>query len=138
MKYYKTKTEIRAIDSDQEFLVEKDWVEITIEEVMEITNPPLSAEEIKQGEIAKWKSERDIKVQNIEVTYKDVVYQGEEKSQDRMSRAVSALPNTDVTTLWVAKDNSVQLLNKEDLQNILLLARTEMSRIWIEGRPDGF
>lgn len=97
-----------------------------------------TAEEVKQGEISKWKSERDIKVQNIEVTYKDVVYQGDEKSQDRMSRHINALPNTEVTTMWVAKDNSVQILNKEDLQNILLLAGAEMSKIWIEGRPDGF
>lgn len=33
MKYYKTSTDIRAIEEGQEFLVQADWVEITLDEV---------------------------------------------------------------------------------------------------------
>ena len=39
MRYFKTKTDIRAIDSDQEFLIEADWVEITLEDVIELNKP---------------------------------------------------------------------------------------------------
>lgn len=33
MKYYKTQIEIRAIEEGQEFLIESDWIEVTLEEV---------------------------------------------------------------------------------------------------------
>ena len=36
MKYYKTQTEIFGIEDGQENLVQSDWVEITIEEVLEL------------------------------------------------------------------------------------------------------
>lgn len=39
MKYYKTETEIRAIEDGQEFLVQEDWVEITLEELQELQKP---------------------------------------------------------------------------------------------------
>ena len=53
MKYYKTQNEIRAIgqegdiDGDQSKLVQKDWIEISYEEMMEITNPLKEPEQIK-------------------------------------------------------------------------------------------
>ena len=33
MKYYKTQTEIRAIEEGQEFLIQSDWVELSDEEL---------------------------------------------------------------------------------------------------------
>lgn len=36
MKYYKTQTDIRAIDEGQEFLIQEDWIEITFEEAQVI------------------------------------------------------------------------------------------------------
>ena len=53
MKYYKTQNEIRAIgqegdiDGDQSKLVQKDWIEISYEEMMKITNPLKEPEQIK-------------------------------------------------------------------------------------------
>lgn len=54
MKYYKTNNGIRAIgekgdiDGDQSKLVQKDWIEITYDEMMKITNPPKTAKEIEE------------------------------------------------------------------------------------------
>lgn len=83
MKYYKTLTEIMAIDENQEELVQKDWIEITFEEVMEITNPPLSEKEIeakrissinlKAGEIieAKYPIYKQLNITNLLAPYTD-------------------------------------------------------------------
>ena len=76
------------------------------------------------------KANRTTLVENIEVEYNGVVYQGDETSQDRMSRAINGLPD-DVTTIsWKAKDNSSQELNRLDLKEILFLAGQEQTRIW--------
>jgi len=85
--------------------------------------------------IQKWKKERQEKVDNIEVTYNNVVYQGDELSQTRIARAITAMGDSD-TIDWVAKDNSVHPLTKDDLKAILLKAGQEQSKIWVEGRPE--
>lgn len=91
-------------------------------------------EVLKTQKLQEWKTNRTELVQNIEITYNEVIYQGDEKSQDRMSRAINGLQDTD-TIQWVAKDNSVHDLLKEDLISILSLAGNEQSRLWIEGKP---
>lgn len=54
MKYYKTQNGIRAIgekgdlDGDQSKLVQKDWVEISYDEMMEITNLPKTQKELEE------------------------------------------------------------------------------------------
>ena len=79
---------------------------------------------------AESKKTRAVLVENIEVEYNGVVYQGDETSQDRMSRAINGLPD-DVTTIsWKAKDNSSQELTRLDLKEILFLAGQEQTRIW--------
>ena len=61
MKYYKTQNGIRAIgekgdiDGDQSKLVQKDWIEISYDEMLAITNPPKTAEELLQEQINEYK-----------------------------------------------------------------------------------
>ena len=69
-------------------------------------------------------------VSEIEVMYQEVIYQGDETSQDRMSRAINGLPDDTTTMSWKAKDNSMQELNRLDLKEILFLAGQEQTRIW--------
>ena len=90
----------------------------------------------KQAEYQSWKSERQNKVDNLEVIYNEVVYQGDELSQTRMARAVSVMDDSE-TTQWVAKDNSIQTLNKADLSAILKEAGIKQTLIWNENRPEG-
>ena len=56
MKYYKTKlNEIRAIDKGQDFLIQEDWIEITNEEMLAITNPPKTDEQILAEQVQEYK-----------------------------------------------------------------------------------
>lgn len=88
----------------------------------------------KETEYQNWKTERQNKVDNLEITHNDIIYQGDETSQTRMSRAISIMNDTE-TTEWVAKDNSIQILNKSDLSDILKEAGIRQTQIWNEGRP---
>lgn len=74
--------------------------------------------------------DRYTKVSNIEVDYNGVMYQGDEESQNRMSRAINGLPDNTTTISWKAKDNSSQELTRVDLKEILFLAGQEQTRIW--------
>ena len=76
------------------------------------------------------KANRTILVESIEVKYNGISYQGDETSQDRMSRAINGLPDDIATILWKAKDNSSHELTRLDLKEILFLAGQEQTRIW--------
>lgn len=91
----------------------------------------LTDEELAPYLNAENKKTRAVLVGTIEVLYQGIVYQGDETSQDRMSRAINGLPDDTTTTLyWKAKDNSRQELNRLDLKEILFLAGQEQTRIW--------
>jgi hypothetical protein len=87
--------------------------------------------------LADWKIERQNKVDNIEVLYNGVIYQGDEVSQGRMSVAINGLPDDTTTIPWVAKDNTVTPLNRLQLKEILLDAGTQQSLVWNLNRPTG-
>ena len=89
---------------------------------------------LKQS-ITAWKQTRQVKIDAIEVTYKGVIYQGDETSQTRMTKAITALPDSTTTVPWTAKNNTIQNLTKVDLQVILLDAGTQQSVLWNQGRP---
>ena len=78
-----------------------------------------------------FKAQRQEAVDNLEVTYEDIIYQGDEVSQGRMSRAILALPDDTTTTLWIAKDNTPVQLTKGDLSIILRLAGEAQTVLWI-------
>ena len=90
----------------------------------------------KEYEYNQWKAERQSKVDNIEVELNGAIYQGDETSQTRIARAVYVMEDTD-TTMWVAKDNSVNELSKADLKYILREAGIKQTLIWNDGRPEG-
>ena len=78
-----------------------------------------------------FKAQRQEAVDNLEVTYEGTIYQGDEVSQGRMSRAILALPDDTSTTLWIAKDNTPVQLTKGDLSIILRLAGEAQTVLWI-------
>lgn len=79
--------------------------------------------------ILKTKLEKNLLVNNIEIVYKNITYQGDETSQDRISRAINSLTNDLQTITWKAKDNSKQILTRYELKQILSLAMQEQSKI---------
>lgn len=83
------------------------------------------------AELEKLKSERAAAIQNIKVTTKSGnVFDGNEISQSRLSRAISVMTDSDLIN-WVLADNSIASVKKSELQEALKLANTEMSRLWV-------
>ena len=74
------------------------------------------------------KQNMQMKINSIEINYNGVVYQGDEKSQDRISRAIVGMDDDD-TIEWKAKDNSKVTLLKSDLKQILRLAGVEQTKL---------
>ena len=89
----------------------------------------------KEELLKEWKEQRQKKVDNIEVTYNNVVYQGDELSQTRIARAITAMGDSDSID-WIAKDNTIHKLTKDDLKAILLKAGQIQAKLWVEGRPE--
>ena len=113
---------------------------ISIDEGLKIvtkTYPAVEKTEEDKYQIAlkNWKSDRQQAVDNIEVTYNGIIYQGDEESQSRMSRAILGLPDDVATIDWVAKDNMVYPLTRGDLVAILHDAGSQQTALWTEGRP---
>lgn len=77
------------------------------------------------------KKNMSLAISKIEIEYNGIIYQGDETSQDRISRTLNGMPDTE-TILWKAKDNSIQTLTKEDLRIILYKAGQEQTRILLE------
>ena len=111
------------------------FIDITLWLESNTAEDEFSAEEIAEQNLAAWKVNRTNAVRNIEVTYDSVVYQGDETSQERMSRAITAAADDAETIGWVAKDNSIHLLTRVDLKVILKDAGNQQSVLWVSGRP---
>ena len=61
------------------------------------------------------------------------VFDGDEKSQDRMVRAIQVAAITGLTeTQWKLADNSRVMVTLDELKEALALSGQEMSRIWLE------
>lgn len=85
-----------------------------------------------------FKEERQRLVNSIEVEYQGNMYQGDELSQDRISRAINGLPNDSSLILWKTKSNSTVNLTRVDLKEILFLAGEKQTLLWIRtGEENG-
>jgi hypothetical protein len=98
--------------------------------IIELDNSKQEKEQLA----AEWKANRELLVSQIEVEYNGHIFQGDETSQDRMSRALAVLPD-DMNTTWRTSDNQNVSISKDDLKEILFLAGQEQTRIWFEDEP---
>lgn len=57
-------------------------------------------------------------------------FDGDEASQDRMSRAITALDPGE-TTLWILADNTPTYITREELREALRLAGEAQTAIWV-------
>lgn len=94
---------------------------------VEVTNAYI--ENIRLQEAKKLRQE---KVDSIVVTTASgKAFDGDEQSQGRMSRAITALSPAETTT-WVLSDNTPTQTTREELQEALRLAGAEQTVIWVE------
>lgn len=93
---------------------------------------PLPVEVIAERNLAKAKLARLGQVREIKVTtLSGKEFDGDEDSQNRMSRAISAMNDGD-STQWVLADNTVVQVSKAELKEALRLAGAAMTTIWMQ------
>lgn len=110
---------------------------VTVSEGVAVRNwvlRPLTQQEIdsqKQMDLMRAKMSRSSKIDEITVTTSNGnTFDGDERSQDRMARAVAVMEDTD-TMPWVLADNSVITVGKRELREALRLAGMQMAAIWV-------
>ena len=79
-------------------------------------------------------AQRENSVSKIAVTTTfGKTFDGDEKSQDRMLRAINiAVIAGQTETEWKLADNTIVMVTLDELKEALTLAGQEMSRIWLE------
>lgn len=91
-----------------------------------------TAEYIANLRIQEAKTLRQAEVDAIVVTTTSgKAFDGDEQSQDRMSRAINTLNPAEETT-WVLSDNTPALVSREELQEALRLAGAAQTAIWVK------
>lgn len=104
------------------------------------TEPVLGpVDESEEAELERLRAERAIAVENILVEKDGMAFEGDETSQNRMSRAlVAVMAKTFIekfginpTTKWVLDDNSVQEVTMEQLADVLLQSGLKQTELWV-------
>lgn len=125
MKYFKdTNGNVYAYESDgsQDAYIRPDLVAMTDEEVTTHLNPP-PPEPLPPT--------RQELLDAITVTTQSgKVFDGDEVSQTRIARALQiAVYSSQTETNWKLRDNTVELVTIDELQEALALAMTEVGKI---------
>lgn len=99
------------------------------------TEPVLEpVDETEEARIARLKAERAIAVKNIVVELDGMKFNGDEESQDRIDRTITAATaagyGPDDTTTWVLWDNTVATVSIKQLAQVLLMAGKKQTELW--------
>jgi hypothetical protein len=96
--------------------------------------PAKTAEELATEELAQAKAERADAVSKITVTVDGMTFDGDEISQERMSRTITAAVATGedmlATTTWILADNTVAQVHIKQLAKALRLAGEKQTELW--------
>ena len=82
--------------------------------------------------VSGWKSSRELAVSNITVTVDGMLFYGDETSQNRMARAVSAADSDSETTVWVLANNTPAIVTALQLKRALKLAGMAQTALWVK------
>jgi hypothetical protein len=90
-----------------------------------------SDKQIAEALLAKAKAQRISQVEAITVTTASgKEFDGNEDAQNRMSRALTAMEDSDQLP-WVLHDNTVAMISKAEMLEALRLAGAAMAAIWV-------
>ena len=96
--------------------------------------PEPTEEELASKALAAAKAERADAVASITVEVDGMIFDGDEKAQERMARAVTAAIATDestsATTTWVLHNNTVATVTIRQLAYALRLAGEKQTVLW--------
>lgn len=93
-------------------------------------------EEIKAEVLASAKAERATAVASITVEVDGMVFDGDEKAQERMARAVTLADSPEETTEWVLHDNTIAIVTAEQLRKACKLAGKAQTALWTKPYTD--
>ena len=93
--------------------------------------PEPSEEEIAAAELTKAKAERAEYVSKIVVEVDGMLFDGDEKSQDRMTRSIIAL-DLGEKVQWVLADNTIKMVTRAQLRKALRKAGEAQTAIWAD------
>lgn len=99
-------------------------------DIEEPTQAEKDAHEAEQTRLA-FKADRAAKVNSLTVETSLGIFDADELSQTRMSRAISVMTDADVN-LWVLADNTPIEVTKADLVEVLILAGKAQSALWVQ------
>ncbi|EJF07090.1 hypothetical protein ThvES_00007950 [Thiovulum sp. ES] len=119
-------------DTETEFLNSGDYTPETKESIDDLLNETLSGADT--FEFSKLKRARDTEVSNILVTLPDtsINLNGDEVSQERISRAVIGLSELTSETKWIDSEGNLQTVTKGQLLEVLKEAGQKQTEIFME------
>ena len=100
------------------------------------TEPVLEpVDESEEAELERLRAERAEAVSKITVEVDGMVFDGDETSQDRIARTITAATaagyGPDDTTTWVLHDNAVAEVTIKQLSEALLAAGLKQTELWV-------
>lgn len=93
--------------------------------------PDKPASVVAEEELAKAKGERAAAVAALTVEVDGMTFDGDEKAQERMARAVLMAESPEETTEWVLADSSVAVVTAEQLRRACRAAGKAMGALWV-------
>lgn len=93
--------------------------------------PEPTPEERAKAELALAKDERARAVAALAVEVDGMVFDGDEKAQERMARAVLMAESPEETTEWVLADSSVAVVTAAQLRRACRAAGKAMGALWV-------
>ena len=93
-------------------------------------------EELAEQALAKAKAERAAAVAAITVEVDGMVFDGDEKAQERMARAVILADSPEETTEWVLHDDTIAIVTAEQLRRACKLAGKAQTALWTKPYTD--
>ena len=92
--------------------------------------PAPTPEELAAQELAKAKAERAAAVAALTVEVDGMVFDGDEKAQERMARAVLMAESPEEQTEWVLADNTVAIVTAAQLRRACRAAGQAQTALW--------
>lgn len=86
----------------------------------------------RAAELTEAKAERAAAVAALTVEVDGMVFDGDEKAQERMARAVLMAESQEETTEWVLADSSVAVVTAEQLRRACRAAGKAQGALWVK------
>jgi hypothetical protein len=96
-----------------------------------LERPEKPAEVLAEEELARAKAERARAVAALTVELDGMVFDGDEKAQERMARAVLMAESPEESMEWVLADSSVVIVTADQLRRACRAAGKAMGALWV-------